>query len=163
MASWSAGRTESRETSKTHVALLITQRRQTPPAGHSGSGMIVAAELMGEMACRGLIIPSAVNPGKPSRPAPSGQGHSSGGALYLDRWDLARTPSGRVDGRRDDQEAGMCESAAHGPCPPRARKEGHPRRFTVIHGATGIVLDLPAAGPAVAATSFASGGSARTR
>ena len=25
---------------------------------------------------------------------------------------------------------------------PRARKEGHPRRFTVIHGATGSALDL---------------------
>ena len=66
--------------------------------------MIVAAELVGEMACKGLIIPSAVNPGKPSRPAPSGQGHSSGRALYLDRWDLARTLGGRVDGRRDDQQ-----------------------------------------------------------
>jgi len=66
--------------------------------------MIVAAELVGEMAYRGLIIPSAVNPGKPSRPDPSGQGHSFGGALYLDRWDLARTLGGRVDGRRDDQQ-----------------------------------------------------------
>jgi hypothetical protein len=29
-----------------------------------------------------------------------------------------------------------------GPCPPRARKDGHTRRFTVIHGATGSALDL---------------------
>ena len=28
------------------------------------------------------------------------------------------------------------------PCPPRARKEGHLRRFTVSHGATGSALDL---------------------
>ena len=27
-------------------------------------------------------------------------------------------------------------------CPPRARQEGHPRRFTVIHGATPSALDL---------------------
>ena len=29
-----------------------------------------------------------------------------------------------------------------GPCPPHARKEGHPRRFTVTHGATATALDL---------------------
>ena len=33
-----------------------------------------------------------------------------------------------------------CEE--RGPCPPRARKEGHRRQFTVAHGATGSALDL---------------------
>jgi hypothetical protein len=36
----------------------------------------------------------------------------------------------------------MRDSRVSGPCPPHARKGGHPRRFTVIHGATGSVLDL---------------------
>src|SRR5262249_20181024 len=29
-----------------------------------------------------------------------------------------------------------------GPCPPHARKRDHPRRFTVIHGATNTAPDL---------------------
>src|SRR5215470_11180743 len=41
----------------------------------------------------------------------------------------------------------------------RARKEGHPGRFTVIHGATGTTFDLCAADLPAAATSFASRGS----
>jgi hypothetical protein len=28
------------------------------------------------------------------------------------------------------------------PCPPRARQESHPRRFTVIHGKSSSALDL---------------------
>ena len=33
-------------------------------------------------------------------------------------------------------------SVEPGPCPPRARKEGHPRRFTISHGATGSAPGL---------------------
>src|SRR5215475_4033136 len=54
------------------------------------------------------------------------------------------------------------EGTAAGPCPPRARQEGHPRGLTVSHGATQNALDLAAAGPPGAATSFASRGSRPT-
>ena len=64
-----------------------------------------------------LIITPAIDPGKPSRPGASAQGHSSSRALHLVHWRLARFPEGRVDGRRDDQEIGVHESAARGPCP----------------------------------------------
>src|SRR5262245_15638397 len=37
---------------------------------------------------------------------------------------------------------GHSPSCGAPPCPPRARTQGHPRRFTVGHGATGIALDL---------------------
>src|SRR5262249_14933372 len=33
------------------------------------------------------------------------------------------------------------------PCPPHARQEGHPRRFTVIHGQPAACLTCAAAGP----------------
>jgi hypothetical protein len=51
------------------------------------------------------------------------------------------TPDGRVDGRRDDQEAGLRESAARGPCPVRARREERLRIVTVIHKQT---IKIPA-------------------
>lgn len=65
-------------------------------------------------------------------PPPSAPVSRSVGQLRtdLDSWNLAT-----------DQMIGRCgEELA--PCPPRARKEGQPRRFTVSHGATGSVLDL---------------------
>jgi hypothetical protein len=44
---------------------------------------------------------------------------------------------------RDPRQRVRHEAAAEGwACPSRARKEGHPRRFTVIHGATSTALDL---------------------
>ena len=42
---------------------------------------------------------------------------------------------------RQDQMIRRC-SPEPGPCPPRARKESHPRRTTAIHGATSMALDL---------------------
>jgi hypothetical protein len=36
----------------------------------------------------------------------------------------------------------MTDSQVSGTCPPRARRQGHPRRFTVIHGAAGSAPDL---------------------
>jgi hypothetical protein len=43
--------------------------------------------------------------------------------------------------------------------PAACRQEGRVRRFTVIHGASGSALSCAAAGPPVAATTFASKGS----
>src|SRR5215831_14313927 len=53
---------------------------------------------------------------------------------------------------------GHSPSCGAPPCPPRARKEGHPRRFTVTEQPARI-LTCAAAGPVDAATSFASRGS----
>src|SRR5215471_6497061 len=61
-----------------------------------------------------LITPPAMDPGKPSKPGANGQGHSSSRALHLDHWRLVGSPEGRVDGRRDDQEAGVHKNAARG-------------------------------------------------
>ena len=48
----------------------------------------------------GLIIPATIDPGKPSKPGPRGQGRSAGGVLHLDPVGLVRSPTGRVDGDR---------------------------------------------------------------
>jgi hypothetical protein len=65
-----------------------------------------------------------------------------------------------MDGRNlaTDQMVRRCIQK-YGPCPPRACQESHPRRSTVSHGATGSAHGCAAAGPPVAATSFASRGS----
>ena len=59
-----------------------------------------------------------------------GQGRSVGGVLHLDHSRLARTPDGRVDGRRDDQP----QSGARGTAPAQAR----PGRAGQDHRAIGV-------------------------
>ena len=61
---------------------------------------------------------------------------------------VARQVSARVGIRAMRAAARLCrlddQAIGHQPgaCPPRARQEGHPRRFTVIRGATSSALDL---------------------
>jgi hypothetical protein len=77
----------------------------------------------------GLIIPPAIDPGKPSRPGHPGprsfvrQGASSGPGRP------APLPGGRVDGRRDDQGLNAAQGAVSYPCQNR-------RETGVIHGQT---------------------------
>jgi hypothetical protein len=49
------------------------------------------------------------------------------------------------------------------PCPPRARKRGHVRRFTVSHGATGNAVDRRSRRPSGRGHYLASKGSARQK
>src|SRR5262249_5953260 len=54
---------------------------------------------------------------------------------------LPKRPSATVLPLATDQMIRPCGQEPS-PCPPCARKEGHPRRFTVSHGATGSALEL---------------------
>ena len=55
---------------------------------------------------------------------------------------IRRSPGNAVTVSAIQPPYEVVSSRRTGPCPPRARKEGHPRRFTVIHGATSAALDL---------------------
>jgi len=59
------------------------------------------------------------------------------------RWTWSSSTTSEIAGQTANP---VCGCATLEPwsrlCPPRARKKGHARRFTVTHGATGVALDL---------------------
>jgi hypothetical protein len=99
------------------------RRRPPLPTSACNSPAVTARTTMG-----GLVIIRRAHSVPPI--APSQQCHAGPGCGASGHCDL-------TDGRGSDEAA-----KEPGPCPPRARKEGHPRRFTVIHGATDSAPDL---------------------
>lgn len=100
-----------------------------------------------------LINPPTIDPGKPSRPGPTRKGRSSNGALHLDPWGQARSPDGRVDGRRVISRTGVRRSASK-----YRRRAGH---CTRVPPAQWLILwpsGWPSYGPRAAGTAEGNAG-----
>jgi len=141
---------------KTTKTLPITRKPSTPVRGPPSLTLIAGtgASLTRPIWCRS----AQCGPQGRWRTSPSPRAHGSLlGALRANDFQQLAGGYGQADGdhvssRTDPDDAERligifgsvirrcCEE--RGPCPPRARKEGHPWRFTVAHGATGSALDL---------------------
>ncbi len=92
-----------------------------------------------------LIIAPTIDPGEPGRPGPARQGRSSSGALHLDPWGQARSPDGRVDGRRDDQQDRCAQERIEVPVQGRALRTSLASSMADL-----VALGWPSGGPYVA-------------
>jgi len=91
-------------------------------------------------ACRGLTIPSAIDPGKPSRPDPSGQGHSSVGRSTLTAgiWPAPLAGGSMADGMisKDTCWRHRRRKPTRSPCHWCAINHGQKRRMQATTGYT---------------------------